>query len=526
MSFFPIEKRVSQYLKQEGFSEEEIFIITTLLEKRAFPKNHKIFESAKHKQAIDTLVNKNLIRYFANGGDEMLSIDSLEVFFHWIRNNAVDRINNIKERSEDIIDLLRNNLGGAVKSKFLFFEGVEGIKDSYHHILKHAEKETLAYYSIEETVQPELQSFLDLYYSTERAKKNIFSRNITTKTPYSTYLKLRSQEFNSETRWAPAGLFPIINTEINLYGDFMQCMFFDENNAFALILEDKNIVSIQKAIFEMAWNSCKIGLSERLCADVPSESSLENLQKHIYLTDNIDSILKIINSRKDKFTPDLKEKWSTARPEFLETKEGEKIIRICDLEVMSDLEKPYVKKLAKIATIHGGNILDIGYYFGFTADYVENYRNTRQINEHHIIEPNKYLFERAQRWRNNQKHKDKIFLHQGYWEDVLLELKFKNCLFDGVLFNGYPLEVDEICRTSINFLYSVLRLNLVKEKEGIITFYMDSVDGFGNSFYNFLQLLGVNDVRTEKVDIKLPNRVCEYWNESYFLAPMLTNIKY
>jgi len=69
-------------------------------------------------------------------------------------------------------------------------------------------------------------------------------------------------------------------------------------------------------------------------------------------------------------------------------------------------------------------------------------------------------------------------------------------------------------------------MKMVKEESGIITFYVDSVDGLGENFQKFVAALGVQEISTKKIASPLPNRDCEYWKENFFLAPILTNIVY
>jgi len=376
------------------------------------------------------------------------------------------------------------------------------------------------HFELKSRVQPELQLFFEQEYSLERAKRKILSRNIAPKTPKTVYFNLKSDELCMQIKTVPDELFPHINAEINLYEEYMQCMVFDENGGFAVIIKG-DIVKLQKVLFEIAWRAC-----DSINKWKGKTTNIINLWEHIYCTDNVDALVKSIDKRKDKFIPGMKKKWSKETPEFVTTSEGEHILKIFDLEVMSDFEKPYMVELAKNASMHGGNILNVGFGLGLVDSALEERRATRAIQEHHIIELNEGVFEQAKQWRENQPHKEKIFLHKGNWEEVLPRFEKEKMVFDGVVYDAYPLEIDEICRDSIPFLHSLLRMKLVREETGIITFYMDSTDGLGESFQKYIQSLGVGSLQTKKVKIELPKRDCEYWDAPFFLAPLLTNITY
>ena len=520
-----LPKEIASFLENENFSKNEIQLLPLFFEKKRIKSTEKELTPTLIK-AAESLVQKGVLIKKERKNEIEYSLESLESFFAWVRKNSVKKIKKIESKSSAFIDLLRISLGDSIKSKITYYEGIEGIKNSYRHILEHAKKEVCAYYSVVETIQPELQSFFTNEYVPERAKRKIFSRNIAPKTPKTTYFKLRSEKDFMEMRMVSTKIFPLLNSEINLYENFMHCMVFDEHGGFAVIIEESDIARLQKALFEIAWNGCsQVSLPQKSSSNFLSQDA-ESFWNNIYLTDNLGSILSNIQSRKKKFLPNMKSKWPLAKAEYVMTKDGEKILKIFDLEVMSDFEKPYMKALAKIVTTHGGKILNIGFGLGIIDTYIEDRRNTRSISEHHIIELNSEVFKEAKKWRESQPNKETIFLHKGDWEDILPKLKEAGHVFDGVIYDGYPLEVDEICRDSVRFIYVLLKLKLIREREGILTFYMDSVDGMGESFKKYLQSLGIQKIETTKIDIELPDRDCEYWKSPYFLAPLLTDIHY
>ena len=109
---------------------------------------------------------------------------------------------------------------------------------------------------------------------------------------------------------------------------------------------------------------------------------------------------------------------------------------------------------------------------------------------------------------------------------MFVEFQKQGIVFDGMLYYAYPLEVQEICRDSVCFLGELLTRRLIREYTGKITFYLDSVEGMGADFQQYLRDLGVGEITTKKVQIQLSNREMEHWFTPYFLAPLLQHIQY
>lgn len=520
---FNLTKDIQPFLQSEDFEIKEIELISYLLENRSINQNCNFLKKGFYNSSIESLLQKNIIEKKQHENEVIYRLISIEHFFSWVRKNTKEKVSQMEQNTNIFIKNLRESLDDSVKSEVLFFEGIEGIKDSYRHILDNAKDEICAYFSVVEREQKELQNFFDQEYSPERARRKIFSRNITPKTPKTTYYSMVKDDLYMEIRMVQESLFPIINSEINLYEDYMHCMTFNEYGGFAIIVKG-NMAILHKALFEIAWQTCG------------QLNSIDNLQQlgskkdfageYLYQTDDVKFILNRINKRKNKFFPGMKEQWKKAFPIIEITEAGEHILKIFDLEVMSDFQKPYMKALAKNATMHGGKILNIGFGLGIVDTYIEELRSTREITEHHIVELNEHVFTMAEEWREKQPNKEQIFLHLGNWEVVLLDLQKKEYVFDGVVYDAYPLEIDEICRDSVSFLYSLIKFKLVKEYSGIITFYLDTIDGMSEKFQSYLQALGVNEIQVKKINVSLPDREREHWDTPYFLAPLLTDIQY
>jgi hypothetical protein len=245
--------------------------------------------------------------------------------------------------------------------------------------------------------------------------------------------------------------------------------------------------------------------------------------QELYITDDIKFVSSCIKYRlKNYDNESYRDTWETADVEFEKSSEGYDILRICKQEVMTNLQVPYMKELAKTACKAGGKILNIGYGLGIADNFIEEFREKTGVTEHHIIELNENVFKKAQEWRDSQKFKDKIFIYQGSWEDITPELSTQ---FDGILYDGYPLDKSLICRDAIPFLAAVSEYKLLAEKTGILTFFMDSVNGFGEDFKKYIKTLNYASYFVKKASMSFNEKadVLQYEN---FLVPILSGIEY
>lgn len=245
--------------------------------------------------------------------------------------------------------------------------------------------------------------------------------------------------------------------------------------------------------------------------------------KKIYLSDDKDEIEKRISSRVMLYQGDYTKNWKHKEPIIHTTNNGEKVLYIDGIEVMADFEIPYMKKLSELVTLKGGDILNVGYGLGIADNHIETLRKKTNIKNHHIIELNNVIYNNAEKWKSNHLNKKHIHLHKGNWTSVLTKFEIQ---FTGILYDAFPLKKEDLCRDFIPFLKKVIELKLIK-KGGIITFFLDSSDGFGKDFINLCNELVINKLECEKVKINLPEkRKPQGWGKSFFLAPKLTILNY
>tara|TARA_R100001015_G_scaffold5214_1_gene1905 strand:+ start:35 stop:679 length:645 start_codon:yes stop_codon:yes gene_type:complete len=131
-----------------------------------------------------------------------------------------------------------------------------------------------------------------------------------------------------------------------------------------------------------------------------------------------------------------------------------------NFQVMMEWEKPYMKKLINNLKPRG-DVLEIGFGFGFSADEIQKYN----IKSHTIIEP--ILFKEAKKWASKQKQK--VIIVKGYWQEVLKKLD----TFDTIFFDDAPSKRyrDKTNTRVYKFIYQVLKNHVNKNTK--MSWYLD-----------------------------------------------------
>lgn len=247
-------------LKKLGLNKNEIKIYLALLQYGGREASFIAIKTNINRGTIygvlDEMVKKNIVTQCMRGGVRHFSACPPEQIAAYLERES-QKFQLLKHDLEKIVPDLKRlaNTAQGWQPKIQYFEGIEGVKQSYCHVLDNAPDKLDAYFSVIETIQPELQEFFTKEYVTEKARKKIFTRNITIKCPKTKWYMENSKKLCTEFRFMGEGVFPVLNSEINLYGDYMHCMSFDEHNGFAFIVKNKQMVDLHRALFEIAWNS-------------------------------------------------------------------------------------------------------------------------------------------------------------------------------------------------------------------------------------------------------------------------------
>merc|ERR1712232_618102 len=184
-----------------------------------------------------------------------------------------------------------------------------------------------------------------------------------------------------------------------------------------------------------------------------------------------------------------------------------KELKIQGHPIMEAWEHPYMKRLAEIATSKGGKVLELGFGMNISADYIQACNPA----EHHIIEANKHVAERARAW-GNEKAKSKVVVNEGFSWDVSPNLESGS--FDGILYDTYPIKEGAANRHQLEFFAEAARL---LKPGGVFTYFLNEDLDLQADERALLESHGF-DVTTEQVPVPTPDD-CQYWRAKTIVAP-------
>lgn len=200
-----------------------------------------------------------------------------------------------------------------------------------------------------------------------------------------------------------------------------------------------------------------------------------------------------------------KEAWKSAPAVF---EDG--TLKILGHPVMEDWERPYMKKLAEIASSNGGTVLEVGFGMGISANFIQS----ATIDRHIIVEANGDVAKRAREFGRTARHP--VTVHEGLWEDVISEIPDGSV--DGILYDAYPLEECEIMNQArfADTAFKKLRPG------GVFTYFSDESEWYQEDHFETLLKAGFARENIDGVVIKVtPPDTCQYWKHQSILAPRL-----
>ena len=156
-------------------------------------------------------------------------------------------------------------------------------------------------------------------------------------------------------------------------------------------------------------------------------------------------------------------------------------------------EHPLMKRHAEVICQNGGDILEIGFGMGISAQYIQE----QNIDSHTIIEIHIEIAEKARKWAED---KENVEIIEADWYDVVNELK----TYDGIF---YDAERDD----HKNEFYQVIKSSL--KDGGVYTFFNPGGDGMTN--HHSIK----ENVRYELIDIDPPEN--SYLKSNIYYLPIV-----
>lgn len=176
-----------------------------------------------------------------------------------------------------------------------------------------------------------------------------------------------------------------------------------------------------------------------------------------------------------------------------------------DDEIMEDWLIPVMQAMANAICNKGGDILEIGFGRGISADMIQEH----DIKSHTIIECNDAVVDEYNSWKTNYPESDLKLVH-GLWQDTIDGLG----LFDGIFFHTYPLNEDEYMRyvnASITFaehFFSHAAQHL--KPGGGFTYFSNEIHSLSREHQRML-LKHFSSFSVQIVPLEMPDDVKDTW---------------
>lgn len=175
-------------------------------------------------------------------------------------------------------------------------------------------------------------------------------------------------------------------------------------------------------------------------------------------------------------------------------------------EIMEDWQIPLMKAMAKAIAEAGGDILEIGFGRGISAEMIMDY----SINSYTAIECNDDVVKTYFKPFKNKHTNKKVSLVHGLWQDTIDSVGE----FDGILFHTYPLNDDEYMQyvnASITFAehffeHASKHLKL----GGSFTYFSNEIDSLSREHQQAL-LKHFSSFNISKIPLEMPNDVMDTW---------------
>lgn len=215
-----------------------------------------------------------------------------------------------------------------------------------------------------------------------------------------------------------------------------------------------------------------------------------------------------VQSRKNIGFPQKKELWNEVPAVFTEHE-----LKIGGHPVMEDWETGYMDALAEIASSNGGAVLELGYGMGLSSAAIQS----RGVDAHYVIECHPDVIERCLTSFRPAIQASRMHILSGFWQDITPRLRSES--FDGILFDTYPLNEEEIHGNHFWFFEEAFRL---LKPGGVLTYYSDEATHFSPKHLQKLEDAGFSK---DHIDSRIcdvnPPADCEYWQAKTILAPIV-----
>jgi len=175
-------------------------------------------------------------------------------------------------------------------------------------------------------------------------------------------------------------------------------------------------------------------------------------------------------------------------------------------EIMEDWQIPLMQEMAKAIAENGGDILEIGFGRGISADMILEF----PIDTYTAIECNNAVINTYFKAFKEKHANKKIRLVSGLWQDTIDTLD----VFDGILFHTYPLNDDEYMQYvngSVTFAEHFFSQAVKHLKpSGAFTYFSNEIDSLSREHQQSL-LNHFSSFTVKTISLKMPEDVKDTW---------------
>ncbi len=189
-----------------------------------------------------------------------------------------------------------------------------------------------------------------------------------------------------------------------------------------------------------------------------------------------------------------------------------KSLTIAGHPIMERWETNYMKMLAGVVARNGGDILEVGFGLGIASRFIHKYG---RVKSHTIIEFHPDVIKKCKEMYCKGIKAKRIKILKGLWEDVTP--RFPGESFDGILFDVYPLSVDQIHKYNFFFFKEGYRL---LKKGVVLTYYSSEPKNFSSEHVKKLTEAGFRKINYKTCSVN-PPKSCVYWDKKTILAPII-----
>lgn len=140
--------------------------------------------------------------------------------------------------------------------------------------------------------------------------------------------------------------------------------------------------------------------------------------------------------------------------------------------IMDSIETPLMQEFAKIVTKNGGDILEIGFGMGISADFIYN----SNIKSYTCIEIHPEIYKKALEWSED---KSNVTIILGDWIDIIptLNQKYDGIFMDTYQYSNYE-KFESYCKkiAKDNCILSIFGYNGTNKSLEVEKFKFENVD--------------------------------------------------